>query len=124
MGIEIFDSTGHLVAIDEPLKQVHCELPEEALALVPDYVNDPRTVEHLVDGHNYTTDDLHAWVAPFKVNTAVLCLFLLLMGHVFSVSLCSAWVQPFGMCGLGPTHRGGHDPYLELQHLSHSFLPV
>jgi hypothetical protein len=28
---------------------------------------DPRTVDNLVDGHNYTTDDLHAWVAPFKV---------------------------------------------------------
>ena len=67
MGIEVFDSTGHIVHVDEPLKQVHCELPEEAMKLVPDAASDPRTVDNLVDGHNYTTDDLHSWVAPFKV---------------------------------------------------------
>ena len=37
---------------------------------------DPRTVDNLVDGHNYTTDDLHAWLARFQVRdraSSVLC---------------------------------------------------
>ncbi len=28
---------------------------------------DPRTVDNLFDGHNYTTDDLHAWLTRFQV---------------------------------------------------------
>ena len=27
--------------------------------------NDPRTVDNLVDGNNFTCDELHAWLAPF-----------------------------------------------------------
>jgi hypothetical protein len=35
--------------------------------VLPDYENDPRTVDNLVDGHNLTCDDLHAWLTPFTV---------------------------------------------------------
>lgn len=31
-----------------------------------DAENDPRTVDNLIDGVNFTCDDLHAWLTPFS----------------------------------------------------------
>ena len=33
--------------------------------ILPEYSDDPRTVDNLMDGVNHTCDDLHAWLAPF-----------------------------------------------------------
>lgn len=33
--------------------------------MLPEYSDDPRTVDNLVDGVNLTCDDLHAWLTPF-----------------------------------------------------------
>ncbi len=33
--------------------------------VLPEYSDDPRTVDNLIDGVNHTCDDLHAWLAPF-----------------------------------------------------------
>ena len=38
--------------------------------------SDPRTVDNLMDGHNYTTDDLHAWLARFQVHISCSVVFL------------------------------------------------
>jgi hypothetical protein len=105
MGIEVFDSSGHIVPIDDPVKQVpvfvllpfqcrpppfaapplapshppcpclcvtlgaqvYTDAPDIADGLEDGEASDPRTVDNLVDGHNYTTDDLHAWLAGFQV---------------------------------------------------------
>lgn len=32
---------------------------------MPEYGNDPRTVDKLLDKVNWTCDDLHVWLAPF-----------------------------------------------------------
>lgn len=36
------------------------------LNVLREYSDDPRTVDNLVDGHNHTCDELHAWLAPFR----------------------------------------------------------
>ncbi len=58
---------------------------------------DPRTVDNLVDGHNYTTDDLHAWLAGFQVKDKGIgggrggrCLAV--VGGVWRGRWCLAWV--------------------------------
>lgn len=64
MGIEIFDSSGHAVMLERPDRQVWAD-PSD-INVLDDYEHDPRTVDKLLDGHNFTCDDLHAWLAPYK----------------------------------------------------------
>jgi hypothetical protein len=60
-GIEIFDNEGSQVKLN----------PEDIMAnppdinILPGYINDPRTVDKLVNKHCFTGDDLHVWLAPF-----------------------------------------------------------
>ena len=58
-GIEVFDSEGQQVTIN----QISACPPD--INILPDYGDDPRTVEKLVDGINFTNDDLHVWLTPF-----------------------------------------------------------
>ena len=62
-GIEIWDSTGQPIAIKQPAQQVSAN-PSD-VNILPGYNQDPRTVDKLVDGVNWTCDDLHVWLAPF-----------------------------------------------------------
>lgn len=64
-GIEIFDSRGELVAIRDPKRQVRADPAD--INILPQYKNDPRTVDKLFDGHNRTCDDTHMWLAPFTI---------------------------------------------------------
>ena len=63
MGIEIFDNSGHLIRLSNPLEQIWA-IPAD-INVLPEYNNDPRTVDNLLDGVNHTCDDLHAWLTPF-----------------------------------------------------------
>ncbi|KAJ0411259.1 hypothetical protein ATCC90586_004175 [Pythium insidiosum] len=63
MGLEIFDHTGHAVLLSDVDKQLSAD-PPDLNVLGHDRV-DPRTVDKLVDGHYFTCDELHAWLAPF-----------------------------------------------------------
>lgn len=70
-GIDIFDSAG---AIITPRKErrldgdsVFIESVEgnpKDINILPEYGQDPRTATNLVDGVNFTRDDLHVWLAP------------------------------------------------------------
>ncbi|KAG2373969.1 hypothetical protein C9374_011634 [Naegleria lovaniensis] len=62
-GIEIFDKNGNLIALNDVFSQVKAN-PSDINAL-PEYSNDPRTVDKLFDGVNMTCDDLHQWLTPF-----------------------------------------------------------
>lgn len=62
-GIEIFDQTGHPVKINNPDQQIWADPAD--INVLPEYQNDPRTVDNLLDGVNLTCDDLHAWLTPF-----------------------------------------------------------
>ncbi|GLE02051.1 hypothetical protein PINS_up010889 [Pythium insidiosum] len=63
MGIEIFDHTGHAVLLSDVDKQLTADPPD--LNVLGHERVDPRTVDKLVDGHYFTCDELHAWLAPF-----------------------------------------------------------
>ncbi|TMW56910.1 hypothetical protein Poli38472_002835 [Pythium oligandrum] len=63
MGIEVFDHTGHAIYLSDPDKQLTADPPD--LNIFEHDRVDPRTVDKLVDGHYFTCDELHAWLAPF-----------------------------------------------------------
>ncbi|KAL4471398.1 hypothetical protein ABPG74_008291 [Tetrahymena malaccensis] len=63
-GIEFFDSQGNLIQINNPKKQVKAE-PSD-INILPEYGEDPRTCDKLVDGVYLTCDDLHMWLAPYS----------------------------------------------------------
>ncbi|KAL4511622.1 hypothetical protein ABPG72_012467 [Tetrahymena utriculariae] len=63
-GIEFFDSQGSLIQINNPKKQVKAE-PSD-INILPEYGEDPRTCDKLVDGVYLTCDDLHMWLAPYQ----------------------------------------------------------
>ena len=60
-GIEIFDELG--MPIDVTESQILAFPPD--VNVLPGYGTDPRTIEKLVDGQNFTNDDLHVWLTPF-----------------------------------------------------------
>jgi hypothetical protein len=92
-GIELFDETGRLVTFPNrkvcgnarasaacafttlaPLNAVVSLVCVHQLAItadppdinvLPEYGSDPRTVDNLLDGVNWTCDDMHVWLAPF-----------------------------------------------------------
>lgn len=66
-GIELFDGSGHPIIIDSPATQVWAD-PSD-INVLPEYTNDPRVAENVVDGHCHTCSDLHAWLAPFEVRS-------------------------------------------------------
>ncbi|CAL8100551.1 unnamed protein product [Calicophoron daubneyi] len=61
-GIEIFTSDGLNVA---PLCDISADPPN--INILPEYENDPRIVQNLIDGVNWTRDDVHMWLTPFTV---------------------------------------------------------
>ncbi|ETW04688.1 hypothetical protein, variant [Aphanomyces invadans] len=66
-GVDIFDDRGQPVVVSAPQEQVSA-VPA-SINVLPEYASsnerDPRVATNLVDGVNYTCDDLHMWLAPF-----------------------------------------------------------
>eukprot|EP00929_Paragymnodinium_shiwhaense_P020879 TRINITY_DN13777_c0_g1_i1.p1 TRINITY_DN13777_c0_g1~~TRINITY_DN13777_c0_g1_i1.p1 ORF type:complete len:1653 (+),score=426.78 TRINITY_DN13777_c0_g1_i1:112-5070(+) len=62
-GIEIFDGRGYPIVLKDPKRQVTAS--PASVNVLPEYQNDPRTVDKLFDQVNFTRDDLHVWLAPF-----------------------------------------------------------
>ena len=62
MGIELFDAEG--TKIDLHGDQVAANPPD--INVLPEYSDDPRTVDKLVDGVYVTSDDHHSWLIPFS----------------------------------------------------------
>eukprot|EP00118_Oscarella_pearsei_P020109 m.216669 g.216669 ORF g.216669 m.216669 type:complete len:1550 (+) comp39873_c0_seq26:136-4785(+) len=58
-GIEVFSSSGKPVEI----KEISANPAD--INVLPEYGNDPRVVQNLLDGVNRTRDDMHVWLAPF-----------------------------------------------------------
>ena len=64
MGIEIYDSRGHPVKFTNPEQQISANPAD--INVLPEYGSDTRTIDNLLDGINYTCNDInHAWLAPF-----------------------------------------------------------
>ncbi|GAQ84262.1 hypothetical protein KFL_001820150 [Klebsormidium nitens] len=68
-GLELFDSAGEPLSFRSLEKQLRAEPPD--LNILSGYGSDPRTVDKLLDGVNWTCDDLHHWLAPFTPGEAV-----------------------------------------------------
>jgi hypothetical protein len=62
-GIEIFDKRGELVKLNDVKKQVRANPAD--INILPEYHNDPRTIDKLFDRVNRTCDDMHVWLTPF-----------------------------------------------------------
>ena len=62
-GLEIYDDMGNPVAFQDPKSQISAIPPD--VNILPGYGTDPRTVDKLLDGVNWTCDDLHVWLAPY-----------------------------------------------------------
>eukprot|EP00927_Polykrikos_kofoidii_P076589 TRINITY_DN73654_c0_g1_i1.p1 TRINITY_DN73654_c0_g1~~TRINITY_DN73654_c0_g1_i1.p1 ORF type:complete len:1461 (+),score=257.73 TRINITY_DN73654_c0_g1_i1:63-4445(+) len=64
-GIEIFDGRGFPVILKDVHRQVTAD--PHSINVLPEYKLDPRTPDKLFDQVNLTRDDLHVWLAPFRV---------------------------------------------------------
>ena len=62
-GIELFDEHGKLVAFPNRKTAITADPPD--INVLPEYGSDPRVVSNLLDGVNWTCDDMHVWLAPF-----------------------------------------------------------
>ncbi|ETV65305.1 hypothetical protein, variant [Aphanomyces astaci] len=66
-GLDVFDDRGQAVKVASPQDQVTA-VPA-SINILPEYATakarDPRVAANIVDGVNYTCDDLHMWLAPF-----------------------------------------------------------
>ena len=74
-GFDIFDHTGTLLSSNRGEKKSFNRVGGGAfiheiagnprdINVLPEYDNDPRTVTNLVEGTNFTRDDMHVWLAP------------------------------------------------------------
>ncbi len=59
-GIELFDRFGRIITFTNLKEQVLADPPD--INILPEYTNDPRTVDKLFDGVNNTCDDMHVWL--------------------------------------------------------------
>jgi hypothetical protein len=62
-GIEMFDKRGDLIKLNDVRKQVRANPAD--INVLPEYHNDPRTIDKVFDGVNRTCDDMHVWLTPF-----------------------------------------------------------
>ncbi|XP_024913062.1 protein KIAA0556 isoform X3 [Cynoglossus semilaevis] len=60
-GLEVVGKDGDSVPLDVSMMAAS---PRD-LNDLPEYENDLRTLDKVIDGHNITTDDLHMWLIPF-----------------------------------------------------------
>jgi hypothetical protein len=60
--LELFDGEGEKIT-RSAFKSIQAD--PAGMNVLPDYTNDPRTVDNLFDGVNRTTDAFHLWLAPF-----------------------------------------------------------
>ncbi|KAL3320556.1 hypothetical protein Ciccas_000760 [Cichlidogyrus casuarinus] len=62
-GVEIFQKSGEEIG-----QLCRIEADPSDINVLPEYGNDPRVVQNLLNGINQTKDDIHMWLAPFVVN--------------------------------------------------------
>ena len=82
-GLEFFDSHGQVITkgdiahiqLIHPPPLLAMEMsgsgerpyPDLSSSIASDMRDDPRKVDNLIDGHNYTRDDLHVWLTPLAI---------------------------------------------------------
>ena len=66
-GVEMWDNRGFLVEFEDYKRSISANPPD--INILQSAGNDPRTVDKLLDGVNWTCDDFHVWLAPFTAGT-------------------------------------------------------
>ena len=61
-GIDVFDHHGEILLHHEGIESIQAH-PSD-INILPEYHDDPRTIYNVLDGQNFTRDDLHVWLAP------------------------------------------------------------
>lgn len=61
-GIEIFDDAGNFLGASS-VENLSADPPD--INVLEEYSDDPRVVGNLLDGCNFTRNDLHVWLAPY-----------------------------------------------------------
>ena len=85
-GLELFDSKGEIIRLKSN-NQIQASPAD--INILPEYSQDPRTIDKLMDGVYMTCDDLHVWLAPFtkgKENFIEIDL-----GETHKISLIRIW---------------------------------
>lgn len=67
-GIEMWDQHGHMVSFVDHKRSISANPPD--VNILQKGGSDPRTVDKLLDGVNWTCDDSHVWLAPFTSGTS------------------------------------------------------
>lgn len=67
--VDIFDVTGARLSKGNSMIKSITSDPTD-INILPEYDNDPRVVDNLVDGTSYTRDDLHVWLAPLGYHSS------------------------------------------------------
>ena len=65
-GLDIFDENGDLLSNNSNGKSSVLRIESDGKHLLssPEFQNDPREVSNIVNGTNFTRNDLHVWLAP------------------------------------------------------------
>lgn len=61
-GIDIFDHHGDILLLNEGIESI--EASPSDINILGEYNDDPRTIANVLDGVNFTRDDLHVWLTP------------------------------------------------------------
>ena len=61
----------------------------DSINVLPEYENDPRIAKNLLDGVNFTCDDLHVWLAPFTPGKEHN--IIIEMDHLECISMARIW---------------------------------
>eukprot|EP00668_Euglena_longa_P017117 GGOE01021461.1.p1 GENE.GGOE01021461.1~~GGOE01021461.1.p1 ORF type:complete len:663 (+),score=48.98 GGOE01021461.1:102-2090(+) len=69
-GIEVFDDSCSCISDPQVNPAVLVHADPASINVLPEYHDDPRTVDKLLDGINHTCDDSHMWLAPFSEGRA------------------------------------------------------
>jgi len=86
-GLEFFDDRGSPIKFRSIVQSITA-VPLDVNVL-PGYGSDPRVVANLLDGTNWTCDDLHVWLAPFSSGQEHY--ITIDMDHQVTLSLIRIW---------------------------------
>ena len=75
--------------IKNPIKQIKA-IPSD-INVLPGYGSDPRTVDKIVDGSYFTSDDLHVWLAPYSTTNNSTNTITINLYNAVKISMIRIW---------------------------------
>ena len=93
-GLDLFDRYGELLRLGEEISTITAD--PSNINVLPEYGSDPRVIENLLDGFNYTRDDMHVWLAPhgnkvLENGSRVIATIDITFSKPFSIAMLRLW---------------------------------